>query len=215
MLTFPLSFETFFAQLLISDIRFDSPEAVEMTQTGGGDILTAELGPMLWRGTATIGVMTDGEDRHPDVMLDVLRPPGRTFYAADVRRLTPLADPFGIILGNASPVIASLPGSNREMSVSGLPGYYLLSAGDLIAFDYGSGRRALHKIVSTVQASAAGLSPVFEVTPRLRAGANTGTAVMLRNPACKARLVPGSVDKGRSRQTRVEGMTFQFIQTLR
>lgn len=214
---FPLSVAEFMAVLPVSEVSFDTPEQVEVNQTGGGEILSADLGPMLWQGEVRLGTALRVEAAEADALIDILRPPGRTFYAYDTRRPAPLADPSGAILGASTPTIASLITGNRELTLAGLPAWYVLSRGDYLAFDYGSpSRRALHKVVSVqAQANGAGTTPAFEVTPMLRPGASVGAAVTLIRAACKARLVPGSVSKGTSFSTVTRDMSFRFIQTLR
>lgn len=216
VLSFPLPIDDFFARLPVAEMAFRAPPQVVINQTGGGEILAADIGPMLWTGNVTLGRMLGLETATPDVLLDLLGPAGRSFWAYDTRRPAPVADPQGLVLGLASPVIASLPNA-REMSLSGLPGWYVLTRGDYLAFDYGTpSRRALHRVVDTVvEANASGTTPAFEVTPMIRPGAITGAAVTLVRAACKARLIPGSVEKGITRNSVTEGMSFAFTQTLR
>jgi hypothetical protein len=135
--SFPLSVTDFMRALPIAEISFDAPEQVEVNQTAGGEIITADLAPMLWQGEVRLGTMTHAEASHADVMLDLLRPAGRMFYAYDTRRPAPLADPSGLILGSTVPTIASLISGNRELTLAGLPAWYVLSRGDYLAFDYG------------------------------------------------------------------------------
>ncbi|NTT86926.1 hypothetical protein [Tabrizicola fusiformis] len=214
VLSFPLSIANFFGLLPISQISFDTPEQVVVNRTAGGEILDADVGPMLWTGTVALGRLTRSEAASPDVLLDVLRPAGRTFYAYDTRRPGPLLDTSGTILGAAVPLIASVP-SARELSLSGLPVGYQLSRGDYLAFDYGSpARRALHRLVGSATANGSGVTPAFEITPMLRPGATVGATVTLVKAACRARLVPGQTSKGQSRSVITEGITFQFIQSL-
>ena len=214
-LAFPLTAAQFWQTLLISEITFDAPEQVVMSQTGGGEQLTAEVAPMLWTGQVTLGVMTAAEAASAEILLDVLRPPGRHFYAFDTRRPFPAADPAGAILGASTPTIQTLVAGDRELRLQGLPNGYQLRRGDYLAWTYGSGRRALHRVVdATVVTAVGGVTPVFEVTPMIRPGVVAGAAVSLVRPDCKARLVPGSVSKGTSRRTITDGMTFRFIQTL-
>ena len=214
-LAFPLSNAAFMDLLGIAEITFDAPPQVEANGTGGGEIMTADLGPMLWTGSVSLGAMTALESATPELLLDVLGPPGRSFYAYDTRRPAPLADPTGAILGAAAPTINSLNANNRDVSLTGLPAGYVLTRGDYLAFTC-SGVRALHRIVTnTVSANGAGTTGTFEVTPRLRAGASVGLAVTLVKASCKAVLVPGSVNKGRSRKTITREMAFRFSQTLR
>lgn len=216
-MTFPLSVTDFMRALPVAEISFDTPEQVEVNQTAGGEIITADLAPMLWQGEVRLGTMTHVEASHADVMLDLLRPAGRMFYAYDTRRPAPLADPSGLILGSTVPTIGSLIAGNREMTLEDLPSWYVLSRGDYLAFDYGSpSRRALHKVVTLqVQADASGVTPSFEVTPMIRPGATVGASVTLVRAACLARLVPNTVSKGQSIRTITRDASFRFIQSLR
>jgi hypothetical protein len=212
-LTFPLTLAQFWQQLLIEQISFETPEQVEMAQTGQGQQLRADLAPMVWTGEVRLGPMHAHEAELPMAMLDVLRP-GRSFLAHDTRRPFPRLDPTGTILGAASPTIASLPNA-RELSLAGLPAGYALSVGDYLAFDYLTpARRALHKIVTPVVANGGGTTPVFEVTPMIRTGALVGATVTLVRPACKAVLVAGSVVPGSTKNTITRDMAFRFQQTL-
>jgi hypothetical protein len=212
--TFPLPIADFWNQLLVQQITFDTPEQMEASQTGQGQQLRADLAPMLWSGEVRLGAMTRFEASHPETMLDILRPAGRSFYAYDFRRPFPLLDPTGTVLGAATPTIASLP-NTRELTIAGLPAGYMLSRGDYLAFDYGApARRALHRIVTGAVASGGGVTPALEVTPMIRTGALVGAAITLVRPACKAVLVAGSVSKGSSSRTITRDMAFQFQQTL-
>lgn len=217
-LSFPLTTANFMDLLQVSQMRMDTPEQVEINQTGGGEILRADLAPMLWQGEVRLAVQTRKEAADPDVLLDLLRPAGRSFYAYDTRRPAPLLDPKGLILGANTPTIYSLVAGGRELRLQGLPAAYVLSRGDYLAFDYGTApiRRALHRVVDkTVVAAGTGITPVFEVTPALRAGASAGAWVQLVKASCKAVLMPGSVDKGTSLRVITRDMMFQFQQTLR
>ena len=214
---YPLSTAEFMALMPVAEISFDDPAQVAVNQTAGGEIITGTLGAQLWQGDVSLGVMDGVETATPDVLLSLLRVSGASFYAYDTRRPAPAADPGGVILGAVVPTISALPAGNREMALSGLPGWYLLSRGDYLAFDYGSpSRRALHKVVSmSVQANAAGTTGNFEVTPALRPGATVSTPVTLIRAACKAVIVPGSVMKGRTKDTITRDGAFRFIQSLR
>lgn len=215
--SFPLSVTDFMRALPIAEISFDAPEQVEVNQTAGGEIITADLAPMLWQGDVRLGTMTHAEASHADVMLDLLRPAGRMFYAYDTRRPAPLADPSGLILGSTVPTIASLISGNRELTLAGLPAWYVLSRGDYLAFDYGTpSRRALHKVVTEqVQAGSTGTTGAIEVTPMIRPGASVGASVTLVRASCLARLVPNTVSKGQSIRTITRDASFRFIQSLR
>jgi hypothetical protein len=137
--------------------------------------------------------------------------------AYDTRYPWPRGDANGTAIASRSPVIASLPAGARTLTVSGLPANYAVPAGTYLAFAYGANpvRQALHRVVVGGNANGAGLSPVLEVVPAIRAGAQTGSAVSFLRPACKAVIIPGSTESGTSSRGIVEGFTFGFVQTLR
>ena len=211
-LAFPLPITGFFNLLPIEQISFDCPEQNQESQTGKGERMSAELAPMLWTAEIKLGPMMMDETAQIDTLLDVLRAAGRMFFAYDPRRRGPLADPTGLILGAAVPVIASMPNA-RDLTISGLPVGYQLSAGDYLAFDYG-GRRALHRLVSGGVASVGGVTPVMEVTPAIRPGAAISAPIGLIRASCKATLAAASISKGHTRNGITRDMSFRLQQTL-
>ena len=216
--SFPLSTASFFDLLLIRTLKFECPELVEMNTTGGGELLRADLAPMLWTGDVRFGTMLLTEAAMAEGLLDLLRGPARSFYAYDARRPAPLLDPTGSILGAAAPTLYSVAANNRDIRLQALPNGYRLSRGDYLAFDYGTApvRRALHRVfTSLVTTAVGGITPTFEVTPPLRAGAAVGAAVTLIKAACKAVILPNSIDTGTTSKTVNDGMAFKFSQTLR
>ncbi|MBD3787218.1 MAG: hypothetical protein IE922_09645 [Sphingomonadales bacterium] len=217
LLTFPLPVSDFMGRLPIAQATFEIPESLEVSETDGGDILTAEIGTRLWRGEITLGKITRDEEADAATLIDVLRS-GRTFLAYDVRRPWPRADVNGTILGASAVQIHTLEANNRQMRLKGLPPGYELRRGDYIGWDYGANpvRRALHKVVDlSVTASGTGITPSFEVVPNIRAGAAVSSAVRLVRAYCTAIIVPGSVSPGASRSTLTEGTKFSWQQTLR
>ncbi|RWR14257.1 hypothetical protein [Paenirhodobacter populi] len=218
LLTFPLSVDDFLRRLPIAKITFDLPESVEVSETDGGDLLSADIGTRLWQGDITLGKITRDEDADALTLIDVLRQGGRPFCAFDLRRPGPRADLTGSMLGSAPVQIQALLSNNRQMSLSGLPVGYVLQRGDYLGWDYGTNpiRRALHKVVDvSVTATAQGQTDAFEVTPNIREGATVGSPVRLIRPFCTAIIVPGSVTTGTAAATLTEGASFKWRQTLR
>lgn len=217
LMTFPAALDDFLARLPIAKATFECPESLELSESGGGDLLTADIGERLWQGEVTLGKITRDEDADAITLIDVLRS-GRTFLAFDIRRPGPRADLTGATLGSAAVAIHALPVNNRQVRLAGLPVGYTLQRGDYLGWDYGSApiRRALHKVVDIgVQADAAGITPAFEVIPNIREGATVGAAVRLVRPYCTAIIVPSSVTTGTAAATMTEGAKFQWRQTLR
>jgi hypothetical protein len=216
--SFPLDAATFMDQLLIKNIKFDIPENVEMNMTGGGELLRADLAPMLWTGDVRLGQMLLNEAATVQGLLDLLRGPARSFYAYDPRRPAPLLDPTGSVLGAAAPTLHTIGANKRDIRLQALPTGYRLSRGDYLAFDYGTApvRRALHRVfTSLVTTAIGGITPTFEITPPLRDGAVVGAAVTLLKASCKAVIVPNSIDTGNSAKSVTDGMVFKFQQSLR
>lgn len=217
-LTYPLSLATFVDTLLCQSVSCDLPELVEQSRTAQGEQLMADMGERLWTGRINLGNMKRTEVGRPEVLIQVVKQ-GKTFHCYDRRRMYPLLDPTGSILGAASVTILALGGDPREMSLAGLPAGYTLSAGDYLSFAYTSlsiTRQALHKVVdTTVVANGAGQTPLFEVVPPIRPGAAAAAAVTLKKPFCKAVMVAGSASPSDGRSTMYEGLGFDWVQTLR
>ncbi len=215
--TFPLPSDDWFRLLPVSSMSFDPVEHVVADMNGHGEWITDDVAPMLWEGQVTLGRMLQTEADHASVMMDLLRPAGRMFWVFDIRRPTPAADPGGLILTGSGlvPVISTLPGSNREIALSGLPAGYVLRRGDYLGFSYQGGRRALHRVVAAqVVASGSGVTPTFELSTLIRPGAVVGTPVQLIRPAIPVMREPGSVVPGETRARITSGFTFRFKQTL-
>lgn len=218
-LSFPLSIDDFADTLLVQRATCTLPEQLQQSRTAGGEQLSADMGERLWTGRIDLGKMTRSEIGRPEVLIETLKQAGRSFHMFDRRRPYPLLDPTGAVLGTSSVSILALGADPRELSLAGLPAGYTLSAGDYLSFAYTSlsiTRQALHRVVnSTVTASGAGETPLFEVIPALRPGAAAAAPVTLKKAFCKAVLVVGSASPSDGASTLYEGLGFDWVQTLR
>ncbi len=217
LLTFPLTLAQFYDLLPIQQAELDLPEALDMSQTTGGEVLTAELGTSLWSGRIELGVMTHDEVSAIRPLINILRRAGTSFLVSDPTRPWPRLDPNGTLLGAATPTILAVGGSMRELSLTGLPAAYPISRGDLLSFTYGSSptRYALHECVGSASANGAGQTGLIEVNPPLRPGVSAGAAVQLIWPRCKVRLVPGENATGITSHTITSEAQIAWTQTLR
>lgn len=215
VLTFPLAKEGFWLNLPIGTDTFELSRAVDVARTRGGEVIASEIGASLWTGKIEIAVMTHGEARAVTPLLNLLSRPGATFAVCHSARLYPRFDATGSILGASTPTVLALGSDPRELSLTGLPAAYPLSAGDLIGFTYSGTRVAIHEIVSAVTANGSGQTALFEVNPPLRPGLTTGTAVRLKQPYCTAVLQPGSLSLGKVKNVLTSGVSFEWTQTLR
>jgi hypothetical protein len=218
VMTYPLDVTTFMDALPIQTLAMDLPEQMQISRMGNGEVLMSDLGERMWSGTVTLGLSTRAEAGRPLTLLNALRQAGRSFMAYDVRRPGPLLDLTGAALGSSTVTVNALYSSAFELSLAGLPPGYTLRSGDYLSFAYGTSpvRYALHQVVDwAVTAGVGGITPGFEVTPYLRTGVTVGLPVTLVKAACKAVLIPGTVQAGTGGHTIFSGTSFQFVQTLR
>lgn len=213
-LTFPISLTTFFDTLEIESVSFSDPQPQEISRLADGTVLKASLGATLWQGSVKLWRNWHDDQMKAETLLAVLQRPGASFFIYDTRRIGPQSDPMGTAYGASTPSILSLDADNKRMSLQGLPAGYVLQAGDMLSFQYGSPNRyALHRIVQGDTANGSGVTGLIEVSPFIRTGAAVLDPVQLVKPFCKAVLQPspgyGAADSGLS-----DGGTFGFIQTL-
>lgn len=216
-LTFPLSIAAFQDKFTFASAEMFLHEPRKIDRTASGQVLAASLGSAIWRGSFQVpptGSRAEAGER--DALLSVLDRAGSSFMVYDPRKPYPASDPDGTGLGGTTPAIDSLAVNNREIALRGLPAGYVLTAGDLIGWQYGSSptRYALHRLVTGAVASGTGVTPSFELTPFVQPGVLTGTAVTLYKPPIKAVLEPGP-RYGAGRLVISEGPQFGFVQTMR
>lgn len=218
----PLSIEAFADKLRIQSVKWHLQRYDELSGLGSGQIIAAQLSPPKWMADVSMAASVSTDIDHAlgiQALVESLDGSLRAFYLYAPQSAFPQADPTGSILGSSSPTLHTIGADNRSIRIGGLPSGYTITAGDMLAFDYGSNptRRALHRVVETATASG-GVTPLFEIAPPLRAGASTGAAIHLRKPAAKMVMVPGSFDpgtsEGASRISITTGMSFQAMQTL-
>ncbi|QYK42870.1 MAG: hypothetical protein KF887_07140 [Paracoccaceae bacterium] len=219
-LTFPLPLADFLDLLPVAGVSFDLGEAMQSDETGGGELLVAELGARLWEGRVVLGAMDYREAQDAAALIDLIRAPGRSFLLADLRRRGPASDPAGTVLSAFNPFgptrLANTQSGGREIVLTGLPASFVLSRGDRLAFDYGSPARcAWHRIVTGNTADSFGDSTGWmEVVPPIRPGVTGTPTVTLLRPALRAVYRPGSWQPGETRDRLVTGASFGWVQQL-
>ena len=205
----------FFGGIKVAAVEWSLSRDVSVTRLRDGSAIPIERGAALWQGKVTLAPAYHRNMAEVEARLAKLTGAGEFLLAYDPRHNGPRMDPGGVILGSATPTIHTLNSDNRQMRVTGLPASYVLSAGDWIGWQYGSNptRYALHRLVTGATASLAGLTPLFEVTPRIRPGVATGAAVTLIRPPIKALIRDAAYGQGVPLIT--HGPSFDIIQTLR
>lgn len=216
-LVFPLSLNDFFNGLPIGVGSVDLTEAMEMSENGKGEILTASMGNRLWKADFDIASCTYEQADAIKARLDTLRYPGRSLLVRPAPYVGPRNDRDGQILTPYDPKIYAVASNNREITFSALPVGLLLEPGDFFGYLYGSNpvRRALHQITVGGTVGSDGRVTV-ESSSFILPGYSLGsTSAIFLRPVFKAVIVPGSVNPGRKAQQRVEGLSFSLMQTFR
>lgn len=212
----PLPVAEFADKLKIASVKWMLREHQEISGLGSGQILVANIAPPLWTAEVELATMPNEEAAEVQGLIESLDGGLRSFYLYAPQKIGPAYDPDGSILSGSTPKIYALDVNNKEMRIYGLPAGYKLTAGDFIAFDYGSNpsRRAFHRALNTVTADGSGITPAFEVRPYIRAGVQTDINVTLVKPAAKVGLIPESFDPGTVSPVATAGMRFSVIQRI-
>lgn len=211
--SFPLVHSNFLHLLPIRSMTMVLDDAMEVSETGGGEVLLADLGTGLWQGEITLGKMTPDEADEALAMIEAARGPGRSVLLYDVSRPGPRLDRNGAILGSRVVRLAAVSGNNRELRISGVPPAYGVRRGDMVGWTY-AGRRAVHRVVNNTTAGSEGLSGLIEVVPPIQPGFTINTEVRLLKASCKAIIGPGTLQPGRREHTMTDGVSFKWRQTL-
>ncbi|RUW55618.1 hypothetical protein EOA32_00955 [Mesorhizobium sp. M1A.F.Ca.ET.072.01.1.1] len=214
-LTFPYSLANFADLLKIESIKWFMQRNDQIDGLENGQILAAEVAPPLRTGTVNIRGLTYDEDRKISALIEALDGSINAFMLYGPPALYPMADPGGVILGANVVTILSLNANNKQITLTGLPIGYTLSAGDFVQFPFGPGGvlNAYHRIVQGAVANGAGQAEI-ELRPHVYAGTSTGVTVTLKKPAARVKMIPGSYDSGLVRGQHVEGKKFDVIESF-
>lgn len=214
--TFPMALDEFFEGLPIQSFKSDLSESMEYNQDASGAILTADMGPRLWKNDIIVRTGNYGTIEQIKARLNLLRYPNRSLFVHAMPFIAPQADFDGSILGASVITLTDVDGSNnRVIELSGFPAGYQLTAGDFMSFTYSSNpiRYAMHQFAESAVADGAGVMTI-EVSSFIRPGYVLGSTVTLIKPYYKAVVVPGSTDVGSMGGQFGEGVKFSVVQTL-
>jgi hypothetical protein len=211
-LTFPLAQASLGDVLPIQSVVWELARQQEMSATGAGEMLVADLAPPLWEASVSLRPLLHTEARALAAKLDALDGGVQSFFLANPLGWWPAKDPRGLLYGSATPVIASIETNRKELSFSGLPANYELTAGDMFSVAYGS-RQGLYRLVADVKANSSGATAAVEVRPHLRPGVSASQAVDFSKPAAKVKIIPGSIGQSFHSVNRTR-ISFRVRQTL-
>jgi hypothetical protein len=212
---YPISVSAFFEGLNVMRASFDLPANQMVTRSAGGDVMRAELGARLWRVQLELSSARHRDAEQIRAKLHLLRQPNASLLIRPKPCYAPAYDPTGSIIASSTVLLASVNANLRDITISGLPAAYAITAGDYLSFTYGTDpvRYGFHQAVSSATANGSGVTGAFEVIPPIRPGYAIGATVRLLRPWMKAVLVEGST--GSAGRAVTDGISLTLQQTLR
>ena len=215
-ITFPRSHGQFLDLLpVLEATRPRLTEQVTQSRARAGQIERTDIGDRLWYGRITVQPDEQGQTDQLYSQVHLLTEAAGSFLWYRKARLGPQGDPTGSILGAATPTLGAVSGDLRDLTINGLPANYILRAGDMLSFQYGSGpvRYALHEVVVQRQATVGGQITLLSVAPLVAPGWGAGSAITLVRPTCKAIIVPESLDPSKDFNRMATSFTFDWLET--
>lgn len=197
----------------IERCEFDLKYSHEFSGLQSGDIIVKEFVPPRWRAAISTTIVEYKYWKKIKARLNSLAGSLRTLYLWDTIAEYPEEDPDGSILAASTPTIQSLGGDNRSLRITGLPANYVLREGDRFSFVRDDGRIGYHEVAEDTEASGAGLTPEFEVSPFIRDGANINDPITLIKAPALMRILPGTI-KAPNEGATVGRIFFEAIQVV-
>ena len=171
--------------------RFRLVARSETSRATSGVTRVKEIGPPLWTAEFQTVPMTGADATRMAAWLDSLDNGVGTFTAYDVRTPLPAADPTGAFDVSAAQISSTPSGA---IAIKNLPIGYTVTAGDYLAFDWGSGQRAFHRVMETATRVSGTPAVTVEVRPHIRGTPAADTPITLIRPRAVWMLDPGSVE---------------------
>lgn len=172
--TFPLATSAFQDILRFQLVTLKPSYGQETSGIADGTIRAKDLRPNLWQAQIqTAPAFLADVDKIQSTM-ESLEGMTFTFYMYHPNRKIPIAGTFD----DSTVQINTLGTDGTSLSLKGLPANRVVTKGDMISFAYGSRPNyAFHRVLETVTANGAGVTPEFRVNGGVRTGATVNTPV--------------------------------------
>lgn len=179
----------------------------ELSGTGDARHWQAELADPLWAAEIRFGPMLNSLAEEADAKVRNLHGSQEPFLMASSLFCRPKHAFGGGSVG--TPSIGSIGSDRLTMSLSGLPGGFILYPGDKgqVAYSSNPTRYYFFEVASQVSGGSS-----FDVFPRVPLGVTGSESVTLINPACQVVIVPGSHRVGQVNGPLTTGGGFRVVQ---
>jgi hypothetical protein len=193
-LAFPVTRQNLADLMMVETVTWSLGEDQELSGTGDGETLAADLGPRLWTAVCSTTVADIETIEALRARFNALDGSIQSFYLHDPRRPFPATDPAGTLLTPATVTIESIEANRKELTLEGVPDGLVLPQGTFLSVTAGDpSRTALLQLVASVTADGEGVAGPVELRPHLRPWAAATNAVALAYPVAKVKLVPRSL----------------------
>lgn len=184
---YPLAFFSDFLRVRSSRVRLQRYD--ELSGGGDGRTWAAQMAAPLWSADIKLSDCPAAIARETEARIDGLDGSQRTFLFADPAYRGPAS---GVTTGLDAVTISGIRGTDRgAIALTGLPKFFVLTAGDYLSINYASGRVYFGQF-SEGGSSGNGVSlGQKEIRPYLPFGISVGATVELVRPAFKAFIIPG------------------------
>jgi hypothetical protein len=210
-ISFPLQPNEFWSKLRFADRpEFELAQFKQQSMDGAGNAMSAKFGQPKWRcDVATAGGRHDA-DMQMQALIKALLGRDGAFLAYDIRRPNPKLDPLGTKITGYSPLVRTVGGDNRSLSLKALRSNYAFTVGDFLSIADGTGKRSLHQLMEDITASGT-TTAEFEVQPFLPTWIAVDQAVDLIHPVAKFKIVAGSYRPQSGSGNNSAGVSFSMI----
>lgn len=218
VLSYPLTPDLVQERLPIASLTMFRTLGDVYSRSAGGEVIVDKVGNDLWQGRITLGRMTPREAQGAEAIVEALRGPAKPFMVYPAQGAYPAADPDGSALSGFSPTLRLDPARLDVMAIRNLPIGYKLRTGDYIGLSYGNPvRYSIHRLVGNDVSFIPSVSRtgLFSVAPNMSPLVTDNHPVTLIKPSIKAIMIPDSFTPASKGRFISEGLSFDFIQTLR
>lgn len=192
--TYPIATADLVDLLLVETATFALEDNQEVSGTGGGELIAADLGPPLW--SAEVSTVAADIETIEQLRARFLLLGGAvgSFLLYDPRRPNVATDPTGALLAAATLTIHAIGADRDEITIAGLPIGFVVPDGAFLSVTAGSPARTYFgQIAMGATANGDGRAGPMPLRPHLRPWIATGQAVKLNTPVMKVKLLPRSL----------------------
>jgi len=211
--SFPLAVAALSDILPIESVVWGDQRNDELSGSGDARTWAANLADPLW--TAEVGLPPGyhADMKEIAAVIRKLQGPRNSFFLVDPLSRYPKSDPIGSILGSSTVVIDAIASDRQAISLGGLPANFALTRGDKGQVNYSSSpsRTWFFEVSETVTANSGG-EVTFEVYPTVPLLVAVAAAVILKKPACKGFIMPGTFKPGTAADMFTRGAGFTFME---